>query len=437
MTDRAHRVTLREYGTPTRLRAGAATRIIAHEFQHESRWWQERLGLARAPFVVQKSGGGEVSVRAEGVTGFIHVGDIAVDVRPKFLASTSPAGWREALWYIVAVLDDATLGALTTAATGARGSLPDLLARILVTALERGALEGFPRGYVEACGTLPALRGRLDLTRISALVTRPQELPCVYDEYSLDIPLNRLLRWAALTLVGAVQSPRLARTLTDGAQHFAGVSHAIPGPVEADMLQLPSQFAYLAPALQVARLLLRAESLRHDSGDLSAPGFLWKSADVFQDYVGRLLALAGTFATEWDVENGGLRLADFAKTGRTGERAHMQPLYTFPDFRLMSGKQTIAVVDAKYKIWSPVRGPRVADVYQVMAGCRVSNCERAVLVYPSPDGANMAPVTWTPRGAGMPKTVTAAFVNLAAAHSQDGEMSLVDMMASDLRRIWT
>jgi 5-methylcytosine-specific restriction endonuclease McrBC regulatory subunit McrC len=92
--------------------------------------------------------------------------------------------------------------------------------------------------------------------------------------------------------------------------------------------------------------------------------------------------------------------------------------------------RTLIVLDAKYKIWR--RQPKSQDVYQVMAGGRISACENVYLIYPSPNNGGKEPISWRIRGEGSPTHVTAVFVDLLKMGDYYGEEALANRLNEDL-----
>ena len=78
-----------------------------------------------------------------------------------------------------------------------------LFSRKLMDAMRRG----MPRRYMGCEEDLPALRGRLDVTRqFTTLAANPRRLACRYDALSSDIALNQIMKAAV------VRRSRIART---------------------------------------------------------------------------------------------------------------------------------------------------------------------------------------------------------------------------------
>lgn len=415
-----------EYGEPVAWTFGDE---LLEGLKNESQRWKELLGLSRLPFAIEYAGANRHTVRAEAVTGFVRVGELAVEVRPKFLPTSSDDAWRRALWQIlVAVEEPLEIGTASPAGTfGERSSFLDLMGEVLLRSLRQGHIEGFPRGYVEHRGTSEVLMGSIDLSAsgIVDLITHPYLVPCVYDIYHEDTPVNRLLRWAAATLSGLVRSPGLANALSDEAAALgATVGSVPPGLIQAEYTKLPVQYEHLSPALQVARVLMRQESLQHQEGEHQVRSFLWKSSTVFQRFVEHVLYLVCGAYGDLHVSTTGLSLATLARGKGVKE------LLTFPDYKISAGDDVFMVLDAKYKVWSGK--PRVEDVYQVMAGGRVNSCDNVFLVYPTPNAGGKDPIIWRVRGDGHPSNVTAVFVNLSEMGQVAGEEGLANQLNEDL-----
>ena len=391
------------------------------ELKRESARWKELLGLRETPFEVQRRGS-QFWIRARGVTGFIAVGDLKIEIAPKFLAHSANHRWQSALWRILSLLDDELPTDFDVTAGQSDDSLPDLMGRVLLHSLRAGRLQGWPRGYSERRESLPVYRGRLDLARISELVIAPYALPCIFDVYDEDTPLGRLLKWAAHALAETVESSVLARALEDEFNALGEVSNHPPGLIEAENLRLPFQFAYLEPALGVARLLLRCQSLEHREEEEAAPGFLWKSADVFERFV-RFLLERVCLRQNWQLTNPVQRLA----RAQTRATPH---LITIPDYLISARGRVIVALDAKYKTGSP----KSSDVYQVMAAGRINSCAQVGLIYPAfnrktPDRA------WIIRGAGNPHQLSALFVDLLQMNQADGGDILTRALTQRLVRL--
>lgn len=415
-------LSLTEYGARVKGRWPAS---FLSSLRDESQKWKLILGLREQPFLIEYVDRGVHSIRAQGIAGFLQIEDTAIEIRPKFLSTASDHSWRRALWQILTLVEDEpNLEAASTAAiVENEESFSDLLGWILLDSIRLARLQGVPRAYTEERGVLPVLRGRIDLSRVVEIISRPYLLPCVYDSFSENIPLNRLIRWATAQLALLVNSPRLGRLLTDEAEGFTGVDPVPPGIVEAERMSLPVQYQHLDPALHVSRLLLRRQSLQHAEDEFRAPGFLWKSSDIFERFVGYLLQRVLEDEPSWRLESSRQLLAIKASSN----------IFTRPDYRVVSNSGAITVLDAKYKVWRKGKRPLAQDVYQVMAAGRINKCSMVFLVYPLSGITEPTPITWSISGPGQPTRLTAVFINLSSMAQEDGEQTLLNSLSTDIR----
>ena len=403
---------------------GVPFRLDDHKhssLEQQSESWRATLGLRRVPFAYADG-----LLTARDVTGFVKLGDSVVEVAPKFLAEGGVDGvsWRTALWAILSRVY--RLPVLVPSVTGdvVIGSLlPDLLGYVLLSSMRDSRPNGRPMGYVSEQRSLHILRGRLDVSRILDVLVHPGTIPCEYDAYSKDVPVNRLLRWSALQLATSVRSTPLGHDLMEEAMTFSGVSSFPPASADADRITLPPHHALLQPAVTVGQLLLAGRGLQHGKGIQEMPGFLWNSAVVFESLV-RLLVQSAVRS----VLPGG-----YIKRGtvRIGLPCGSEPvLYNNPDLRLARSDKTIAVLDAKYKTWRNV--PAADDVRQVVTGAWVEDCPRGGLIYPCPAGTPKAPATWRLQGPGNPGELWAFFIDLTEMGNPNGERLLVERLSIDL-----
>ena len=418
-------LSLNEYGAPAKRKWPEP---FLRSLRDESQKWKLILGLPKEPFSVEYVDRGVHSIRGQGVAGFLKIDDTAIEIRPKFLSTAFDHSWRRALWRILTLVEDEpSLAAVSNAmVVENEDSFSDLLGWILLNSVRLAKLQGVPRGYVEVKDVLPVLRGRIDLSRMVELIWRPYILPCVYDNFSENIPLNRLVRWATAQLALLVNSPRLGKMLSDEADEFVGVDSIPPGLVEAEHISLPVQYTHLDPALHVSRLLLRRQSLQHAEDEFRAPGFLWKSSEIFERFVGYLLERI--LREDYSL----LRLESFRQplAYRQGRN-----IFTRPDYRILSNNKTITVLDAKYKVWRKNKRPMVQDVYQIMAAGRINDCRRVFLIYPRSDNTEPPVMTWRISGAGRPVTFTALFIDLSWMAQENGEQMLLNALRAYLSPI--
>ena len=415
-------VTIIEYDPGVPVQLGEHGRAL---LDRHNQYWKVNLGLRQEPFVY-----GDERLSARDVTGFVDLGGLVVEVAPKFLSPLmeSDEQWRRSLWEILArVYRTPVLGPATPGEVTAAEQLPDLLGVVLLNSLRASKPNGRPMGYVTERGRLDHFQGCLDMSRIVDLLIYPGQVPCEYDVFSENVAANRLLRWAAEQLSTRVRSGPLSHDLLEEALAINSVSSIPPSFAEAERISLAPHHALLQPGVTVGQLLLLGRGLQHHAGSQELPGFLWKSAEVFERFVRYLTqtVIRTRFA--------GIRVA--------GERIRLaepsdereRHLWTTPDIRLEESGRTIGLLDAKYKVWQVQ--PAAGDIYQVVTGAWTRDCPVAALVYPSPVDDSKPPLQWNLLGPGNPVNLWALFVNLNEMGNPYGERALVERLANDLGAI--
>jgi 5-methylcytosine-specific restriction enzyme subunit McrC len=249
-------------------------------------------------------------------------------------------------------------------------SFATFFARHLETALTRGV----PRAYQEIQERLAGIRGRVDLPAQLRLAGLPVPAECRFDEYTADIPLNRILRGAAVRLL---RLPGVTVSTRQALQRLAAQLDEASSPRPAD---LQSEIAFTRlnehcrPAEHLARMVLRGSSLLDAAGSAGAAVFLIDMNKAFEEFVASRLTryLSGQLIvrTQWP-----------ERLDTTGQ------VRIKPDLVFERNPGMIAyIADSKYKITDDGFG-READYYQILAYTSALNVPEGMLIYCQHDGS--------------------------------------------------
>ncbi|MFI5905972.1 McrC family protein [Dactylosporangium sp. NPDC051541] len=241
------------------------------------------------------------------------------------------------------------------------------IAVAFTAATSRALAPGVLQGYRVVEEALPQLRGRLrEGDQLRSRLGRALPLEVRYDDYSIDIAENQILRAAIERLQRTPGVPATARRgLHRLAQALADVSRLPTGaplpPVTSNRLT-----ARYGPALRLARLVLSGHGVEHAGGDTRASGFAFDLNLAFQDWLTAVLRhelAAGEVVAERPVHldaGGHIRMS--------------------PDISWWRERRCLAVADAKYKRTDNGSPPN-ADVYQMLAYCTALGLSEGHLVY--------------------------------------------------------
>lgn len=360
-------------------------------------------------------------IRARGVVGVIAARGCQLEILPKIEAMgenrTDDATLRRRLVHMLAVARDIRIDAQTSASLGwQRDTLLEILIRLFCSRMIEAVRQGLPRRYIAHEDDLPALRGRLDVTRqFSTLAAQPQKLACRYDELSADIPLNQVMKATISKLSGLATATDNQRILRELSFAYADISAVPPSALRWDLTTLDRTNRRWRDLFSLARLLLGERYQTTSSGPTEGHALLFEMNVLFETYIARLLrrALAGT----------SLRVAT--------QGGHRDCLYedgigrfrTRPDILIRDENGIAMIIDTKWKrmtarIDDPKQGVSQADVYQLMAYAQIYGCDRMMLLYPHHHGLPAIPVRKaydiaTPEG---PGRLIVATVDVSAPH---------------------
>jgi 5-methylcytosine-specific restriction endonuclease McrBC regulatory subunit McrC len=412
------RIKLQEYGSPV---VRQVEYLDLHALAEANKRWSRALGLSGDPIRVEDIGDGLVKLRAEAVTGIVRIGDIDIEIAPKFL-NAAAGSWQTVLWRILTIVEGGHVDDnLTTAHQLASLSLPDLLAEMFLASYAKGAARGLPRGYRAEQAAGNTLRGSLDQSRLGEWMARPWKLPYVADLLTDDTALARLLRWSAECLAATVKAPGRARAVREIAAGLAHVGGQPPHLLDAQRISLGIQHQGLEAARVVGLLLLEGAGVHHARGDHALSGFLWDSDDIYENYVYWLCRRAASQRGK-RVDKGVIQFGEIIAGAGT-------KLETTPDvvFRNAHGFP-VAVTDSKYKLLGS--RPKAPDTYQVMTAGHVLGCQRVSLTYPVDVDRN--PTVWRVPSAlgGSDIELTALPLNLMGLTRPDGPQALIDTISA-------
>jgi 5-methylcytosine-specific restriction enzyme subunit McrC len=334
---------------------GIALRLIAEQ----GRALAASGVVTAAPSVYEP---GMWQVGAAGKVGAARVGGAEIHIRPKvdigrllFLVGYSQHG---AAWLAESVqlhqVDD----------------LVSAIAEALWRQTERAIRQGLLPGYVTIEESSPVLRGRLRETeQLHRHHGLPLPLEIRHDEFTTDIPENRILRAACERMLTVprvtTQSQQMLRRLLRDLADITPIRRGDPVPAwQATRLN-----ARYHTALYLAELVLWETSAEYGGGNLSANGFLIDMPKLFEDFV--TVALRESIEPAYGGRVRGQDRNHFDEAGQVTLR---------PDMVWRLRGAPMAVIDVKYKAEQPTGYPN-ADLYQLLAYCTVLGLRTGHLVY--------------------------------------------------------
>lgn len=355
--------------------------------------------VARQSVFAGKSGTGVLdhgrkSFRAKGVVGVISAPGCQLEILPKIEGGgegdVKDDELRQRLIHMLAVVYDLPVESGPVAKLGwQRDTVLEILIRLFGRKLMDAVRRGMPRQYLEHRDDLPAMRGRLDITRqFSRLAASPQILACTFDDLSPDHALNQVMKAAVTKLARLSQSADTAKILRELSFIYSDVTDVPAAALRWDRIIIDRTNERWRDLVSFARLFLTDRYQQTRSGLADGHALLFEMNMLFEAYIARLLkrALAGTGLRV--ASQGGLRDCLYE-----GERGRFQ---TRPDILVYQDSEIRLVIDTKWKrlyphSQDPKQGISQSDVYQLMAYSQLYESDQVMLLYPHHGGLQHDP----------------------------------------------
>ncbi len=187
--------------------------------------WRRSAALPDLPLCF--SGPDGSILNASHYVGVVEAGGCSIEIYPKLdaalLQNNEPAAWQSldgVMSNLLWMLEVSGFMDLTEADTAslAESSLTfcDLFAYLMAKNLRAQLERGVVHSYVGESGDLLAVRGQIDLlTQIGKNRDRFDKVSCHWDEFTPDIPLNRIFKCACGFLQPRVRNQAAVRALED------------------------------------------------------------------------------------------------------------------------------------------------------------------------------------------------------------------------------
>ena len=308
-------------------------------------------------------------LKAGPVVGVLSVPGVSIEILPKIQGQHDNI--REVLSRMIAVafrlpILDSNLASMSTQ----NRDLLEVFVRIFVHRLNEATRRGLPHRYRSIEEDLTLLRGKLNVSRQMLLhFSRADRLACIFDELSVDTPLNRVLKAAVMMLLRVAHESSNQRILTELAARLDLVADSANPLREPVVLDRTNASFHRIHAL--ARLLLSGKWQNTSAGSHEGVALLFEMNYLFESFVGRSLQKA--------LDS---RRVKLQRSDKHALQYRDRGLFTLkPDFVIDES----TVVDTKWKELNaddPLLGVSSSDVYQMLAYSQAYEAKRLVLLYP-------------------------------------------------------
>jgi len=262
----------------------------------------------------------------------------------------------------------------------------EILTRLFATHLREEWQRGATRGYQRIEDDLPTLKGKW---RIAEQIRRPLRghlLAVAFDEFTADIPLNRIFRFVVERLWNITRNSDSRQILGELRQWLDEVTLLPVMPASAASPSLLSRLnRRLEPLLNLARVFLDDGTMQMATGDLSTFAFVFDMNRVFEGFLVNFIRRHRKEILPPDLCDCDL-LPQARSASRCLARTEGKSVFWLkPDLAIRNGQAFPLLIDAKYKrLASELSGVDVGqgDFYQMFAYAHRYDCPRVLMIYP-------------------------------------------------------
>lgn len=322
------------------------------------------------------------TLKARQYVGVVQLGTEAIEIIPK-IDGLDERGTRVNLFRMLARARQLDLHEAEAARLAEQHlDILEIYIRLFCDKLFAELHRGLVSRYERQTDDLPALRGKL-LTGLQATLNafHPERFRCEYDEFSVDTPLNRVLKAAVRRLRRVSRDGDNARRLAELDFALEGASAVEASALEWHKLHFDRANRRYAALAEMARRILENRTQDVTAGAEAGFALLFDMNELFEAYIGAVAQACLT--PPWRVQLQGptaYLLEDETGQGQFQIR---------PDITGLEGTQPRWIIDTKWKRLDAADarlGVAQADVYQMLGYARRLGVERVILLYPRQQG---------------------------------------------------
>ena len=233
---------------------------------------------------------GKTYFQARQYVGTIRLGNRTIQILPKIHHTTNrEQSEQEAAQNLLLMLDYAGyLGIREVGLAGLQRSQNwfEVLVYLFATHLKRQWQKGTSRRYQPIDANLPVLKGKWQITAQMRQPAQKHRFAVTYDEFTADIPLNRLLRYVVEILWRLTQDSLNRKHLSDLRFGMDEVALLPTMSVQdAAQIQLTRLDEHYRPLLNLARLFLEDIGLQISANDLTSFAFVFDMNQLFERFL--------------------------------------------------------------------------------------------------------------------------------------------------------
>lgn len=320
------------------------------------------------------------TLKARQYVGVVQLGAEAIEIIPK-IDGLDEQNTRTNLFRILARTRRLEIHEADIARLAAQNlNILEIYIRLFCDKLFAEVHRGLISRYERHTDNLPALRGKL-LTGLQATLNafQPERFRCEFDEFTVDTPLNRVLKATVRFLRRVTRHGDNARRLAELDFALDGVSDVPAAALEWHRLHFDRANRRYASLVAMARLILQNRTQDVTAGCLEGFSLLFDMNELFEEYIGEVARAVFT-PLGWQVA-----LQGPTRYLLQDRESGAQVFQTQPDITGSRNGKPMWIVDTKWKRLKEEdrnQGIAQADVYQMLGYAHRYGVRDVFLLYP-------------------------------------------------------
>lgn len=260
----------------------------------------------------------------------------------------------------------------------------EFMIALFLTDLESVMGTHFHHEYLHREEECVHLKGKLDYRRqILKLPSELHKFSCMYDEFTIDNPINRVIKATVKRIQELCKSEENKKRAYNFYSFMSEIEDVIISPHYVSKIHFNRLNEIYKNIIEFCFLILFGSIYSPDEGAQEYYALIFDMNLVFERYMARLLrsSLQEYSFDYQESKNLASRYEPEFEAERTKKPVH-------PDIVVRDDENTVGVIDTKYKLDLTRGYISNSDTYQMIAYCVASECDKALLLYPRLPGQN-------------------------------------------------
>lgn len=337
---------------------------------------KKKLGLRNDPINFTVSNG-IFNMKFTGITGSVNLGEIEIEVVPKFITEQNKL-WRKSVFNFINIANSKwvlpeKLFNLGTDKSNFYDHLALLYIDILSRALTYDPIQTYNSSVIES----KFLRGRLLINeQLSQILSKPGLVVSEVDYYNTENEYNYLINWTLGYLNSRVKDLKLKIQLNKLKEEIPQTNKLYNIPI---LKPLPAQYIHYKEVVDFGNLIATGNSISLNPGNQEGYGYILNTEKLYEGFIESILKKMSNFDNEW------VFIAQSSKKFVTSINTQEKEFYTIPDNKLIIQGEPVMLIDAKYKASKNIyknKRPINSDLYQLFSSLVSHNCHLGLLIHP-------------------------------------------------------